>query len=92
MYSSTRSEAAFETVIETYLLAHGGYVALDRAGFDRERAIFPATVLPSLAIPSSKKVPGWTRWPQRPNAASPRSRIASLIAAAVAGRVDVPTG
>jgi type I restriction enzyme R subunit len=39
------NEAAFETVIETYLLAHGGYVPVDRAGFDRERAIFPQTVL-----------------------------------------------
>jgi type I restriction enzyme R subunit len=38
------SEAAFETVIETHLLAHG-YVAVDRAGFDPERAIFPETVL-----------------------------------------------
>lgn len=38
------SEAAFETVIETHLLAHG-YVPINRAGFDRERAIFPETVL-----------------------------------------------
>ena len=77
MHSYTHTESAFETVIETHLLTNG-YVAVDRAGFDRERAIFPATVLPSLAIPSSKKVPGWTRWPRRPNAASPCSRSASL--------------
>lgn len=38
------SEAAFETVIETYLLANG-YVPVHREGFDRERAIFPETVL-----------------------------------------------
>lgn len=38
------SESASETVIESYLLAHG-YVAVDRAGFDRERAIFSQTVL-----------------------------------------------
>ena len=38
------SEAAFETVIEAHLLANG-YVAVDPAGFDRERAIFPETVL-----------------------------------------------
>jgi type I restriction enzyme R subunit len=38
------SEAAFETVIETHLLAHG-YISVDRVGFDRERAIFPETVL-----------------------------------------------
>src|SRR5436305_7438089 len=38
------SEAAFETVIEAHLLSHG-YIPLDPAGFDRERAIFPETVL-----------------------------------------------
>ena len=38
------SEAAYETVIEVHLLEHG-YVPLDREGFDRERAIFPETVL-----------------------------------------------
>ena len=36
------SEAAFETVIEAHLLAKG-YVPVPRDGFDRERAIFPAT-------------------------------------------------
>ncbi|MFZ2422088.1 MAG: hypothetical protein WA029_13205, partial [Anaerolineae bacterium] len=44
MSDQRASEAAFETVIETHLLAHG-YVPADRAGFDRARAIFPATVL-----------------------------------------------
>ena len=38
------SEAAFETVIEEHLLSHG-YVRLPGEGFDRERAVFPATVL-----------------------------------------------
>jgi type I restriction enzyme, R subunit len=38
------SEAAFETVIEVHLLANG-YERLVREGFDRERAIFPETVL-----------------------------------------------
>ena len=38
------SEAAFETVIEAHLLAKG-YVPVPRDGFDRERAIFPATAL-----------------------------------------------
>ena len=37
-------ESAFETVIEAHLLANG-YVPLPGAGFDRERAIFPETVL-----------------------------------------------
>ena len=38
------SEKAFETVIEEHLLANG-YVSVDREGFDRDRAIFPASVL-----------------------------------------------
>ena len=38
------TEAAFETVIEAHLLDHG-YVPIAREGFDRERAIFPETVL-----------------------------------------------
>jgi type I restriction enzyme R subunit len=38
------SETAFESVIEAHLLQNG-YVPVARAGFDRERAIFPETVL-----------------------------------------------
>ena len=38
------TEAAFETVIEDHLLATG-YVPVAGEGFDRQRAIFPATVL-----------------------------------------------
>ena len=38
------SEAAFETVIEAHLLQNG-YVSVARDGFDRDRAIFPDTVL-----------------------------------------------
>jgi type I restriction enzyme R subunit len=38
------SEGAFETVIEHHLLGNG-YVHVAREGFDRERAIFPETVL-----------------------------------------------
>ena len=41
---NSTSEAAFETVIETHLLANG-YVSVAADGFDRERAIFPATAL-----------------------------------------------
>ena len=37
-------EAAFETVIETHLLGNG-YVSIAGEDFDRDRAIFPATVL-----------------------------------------------
>ncbi len=38
------SEAAFETAFESHFLTHG-YEPLDRAGYDKERAIFPAAVL-----------------------------------------------
>ncbi|MBM4456435.1 MAG: type I restriction endonuclease subunit R [Chloroflexi bacterium] len=48
------SEAAFETVIETHLLAHG-YAAVDRAGFDRGRAIFPQTVLDFIRATQPKE-------------------------------------
>lgn len=44
MSRSRRSEAAFESVIESQLLG-AGYVAVDRKDFDRERAIFPSAVL-----------------------------------------------
>jgi len=39
-----RRESAFETVIESHLLANG-YISVDQNGFDRERAIFPEVVL-----------------------------------------------
>ena len=44
MSEARHSEAAFEIVIEAHLLANG-YVPVAREGFDRERAIFPETVL-----------------------------------------------
>ena len=44
MSHDRHSEAAFETVIEAHLLENG-YVPVAREGFDRERAIFPETVL-----------------------------------------------
>ena len=37
------NEAAFETVIEGHLLANG-YVTVNRDGFDRAPAVFPASV------------------------------------------------
>ena len=46
MSQGRRSEAAFETAIEAHLLENG-YVPISRDGFDRERAIFPETVLAS---------------------------------------------
>ena len=44
MSDTRHSEGTFETVIEAHLLA-SGYVPVARDGFDRERAIFPDTVL-----------------------------------------------
>ena len=44
MTTNRHTEAAFETVIEAHLLQNG-YVRIVREGFDRERAIFPETVL-----------------------------------------------
>ena len=44
MTTSRHSEAAFETVIEAHLF-QTGYVSIPREGFDRDRAIFPNTVL-----------------------------------------------
>lgn len=38
------SEAAFETVIESHLLANG-YTSISPTGFDRDRAVFPETIL-----------------------------------------------
>ena len=44
MSQDRHSEAAFETVIEAHLVENG-YVSVAGDGFDRERAIFPETVL-----------------------------------------------
>ncbi len=54
MNAPRHSEAAFETVIETHLLQHG-YVSVAREGFDRERAIFPATVLAFIRETQAKE-------------------------------------
>ncbi|MBI3650180.1 MAG: type I restriction endonuclease subunit R [Acidobacteria bacterium] len=48
------SEGAFETVIEAHLLANG-YVTIDRKGFDRERAIFPAVILDFIRATQPKE-------------------------------------
>ena len=44
MTSKRTSEAAFETAIESVLLA-GGYARVAAQGFDRERALFPDEAL-----------------------------------------------
>ena len=51
------SESSFETVIEAHLLAHG-YVSVPNDGFDRERAIFPETILTFISETQPKE---WTR-------------------------------
>jgi type I restriction enzyme R subunit len=55
--SERHSEAAFETVIEVHLLANG-YVTVDRDSFDRQRAIFPETVLAFIRTTQPKE---WAR-------------------------------
>jgi type I restriction enzyme R subunit len=55
--SQRHSEAAFETVIETHLLANG-YVTISRDGFDRQRAIFPKAVLAFIRATQPKE---WAR-------------------------------
>ena len=51
------TEAAFETVIEAHLLENG-YVRITGEAFDRERAIFPETVLAFIRETQSKE---WAR-------------------------------
>ena len=51
------SEAAFETVIEAHLLKNG-YVHVARESFDRERAVFPETVLAFIRETQPKEW-GW---------------------------------
>ena len=53
----TTSEAAFEEVVERHLLANG-FVSVAGTGFDRERAIFPETVLSFIRATQSKD---WAR-------------------------------
>ena len=57
MSDHRHTEAAFETVIEAHLLANG-YTRLASEGFDRERAIFPETV---LAFIRETQPPEWAK-------------------------------
>jgi type I restriction enzyme R subunit len=47
------SEAAFETAIESVLLANG-YTRVDGKGFDRERALFPTETLGFIQATQAK--------------------------------------
>ena len=51
------TETAFETVIEAHLLTYG-YVRVAREGFDRERAIFPDTIIAFIRETQPKQ---WAR-------------------------------
>ena len=51
------NETPLETAIETHLLANG-YVAVNRDGFDRQRAIFPETVRAFIRATQPKE---WAR-------------------------------
>ena len=57
MSSKRHTEAAFETVIEAHLLNYG-YAAVPAEGFDRERAVFPETVLAFIQETQPKE---WAR-------------------------------
>lgn len=54
MNHARHSEGAFETVIETTMLANGA-VPQPAAGFDRDRAIFPETVLEFIRATQPKE-------------------------------------
>ena len=55
--AAAHTEAAFETVIEAHLLSHA-YVPTPREGFDRERAMFPDTILAFIRDTQPKQ---WAR-------------------------------
>ncbi len=57
MIDKRHTEAAFETVIEAHLLKHG-YTPVPGVVFDRERAIFPETVLAFIRETQRKE---WAR-------------------------------
>ncbi|NUN99946.1 MAG: type I restriction endonuclease subunit R, partial [Saprospiraceae bacterium] len=57
MLINPRSEAAFETVIEAHLLGNG-YRLIDKSSYDKERAIFPGTVLAFIQQTQPKE---WTK-------------------------------
>jgi len=88
MNNSPHSEAAFETVIETHLLA-GGYARIAPEGFDRERAIFPEPVLAFIRETQRKDWDKLEPLHGEHTVALLTERRAALIAAAVTGQIDV---
>jgi hypothetical protein len=67
MSQTRHSEAAFETVIETYLLANA-YVTVNRDGFDPEGHFFPRPCWFSSAPPNRRSGSTGTRGARRQNA------------------------
>ena len=49
------SEAAFEAVIESHLLQNG-YQIVDKSGFDKTRAIFPAQAIDFIRTTQPKEM------------------------------------
>jgi len=88
MNNSRHSEAAFETVIEAHLLANG-YTPIAPEGFDRERAIFPETVLAFIHATQPKEWAKLEALHGERTIALLKERRAALIAAAVTGQIDV---
>ena len=88
MVTHSHTEAAFESAIGLDLLAKG-YVAVDKTGFDCERAIFPAVALDFIRETHPKE---WAKLDALRAAAERtigllKERRAALIAAAVTGRL-----
>lgn len=85
--SAKTTEAAFESAIELDLLAKG-YVAVDAAGFHRERAIFPEVTLALI-----RKTQPW-EWGGLMALQAAAERTMALLkerrAAAVTGQVSLP--
>jgi len=91
MASAAHTEAAFESAIELDLLAKG-YVALDKADFDRSHAIFPEVALAFIRETQPKE---WAKLDALRAAAERtmgllKERRAALITTAVTGKIAVP--
>jgi len=90
MVTHSHTEAAFESAIGLDLVAKG-YVAVDKSGFDRNCAIFPAVALDFIRETHSKKRAKLNalRAAAERTIALLKERRAALIAAAVTGKIDV---
>lgn len=90
MVTHSHTEATFESAIGLDLLAKG-YAAVDKSGFDRERAIFPAAAIDFIRETQPNE---WAnldalRASAERTMALLKERRAALIAAAVTGSIKV---